>query len=37
VAVVTVIDWINAAHRFLVGLFFDWMMRDKVGRARDQR
>jgi len=30
-----VIDWINAAHRFLPGLFFDWM-RDKAGRARDQ-
>jgi len=25
-----VIDWINAAHRFLAGLFFD-CMRDKVG------
>jgi hypothetical protein len=30
-----VIDWINAAHRFLAGLFFDYM-RDEVGRARNQ-
>ena len=28
------IDWIDAAHRFLVRLFFD-DMRDESGRARD--
>ncbi len=28
------IDWIDAAHRFLAGLFFD-DMRDQSGRARD--
>ena len=33
--VLTVIDWINEAHRFLTGLFFDYM-RDEVGCVRDQ-
>ena len=28
------IDWIDTAHRFLAGLFFD-DMRDESGRARD--
>src|SRR6266478_2896133 len=32
--IIAVIDWIDAAHRFLAGLFFD-DMRDQSGRARD--